>query len=202
MSLLIENPDGATPLTADDIQGLKHPHVQTRGQLNGLEAANILQGQIWLGNIKTITVDDIFSRDFVNELHKKLFGDVWQWAGAFRLREVNIGIEPSHIPTRLHDFLEDAKCWVEYKHYSELELCARIQHGLVFIHPFVNGNGRHSRIMTDVVRVFLLDKPPLKWANANIDDQGIERKAYLETLYAADRGDFSKMITYLQELDN
>ncbi|MCJ8321987.1 MAG: mobile mystery protein B, partial [Colwellia sp.] len=135
--------------------------MQTRAQLNEVEAANILQGQNWISGLKALTFDDIFSRDFVVTLHKNLLGDIWQWAGTFRLRELNIGVDPKNISVDLHNFLEDAKCWVELKHFSDLELSARIQHRLVQIHPFPNGNGRHSRIFTDIVRIFLLNKKPL-----------------------------------------
>ena len=202
LSLLKDDPQGATPLSPDDLLGLKLPHVQTRAQLNEIEAANILQGQNWVSSLKVLTLDYIFSRDFVIALHKNLFGDIWQWAGTFRLRELNIGVEPKNIPIDLHNFLEDAKCWLEFKHFSDLELSARIQHKLVQIHPFVNGNGRHARIFTDIVRVFLLNKKPLRWAKAKLEDMTTERAAYIAGLRKADGGDFSEMVDYLKKLGN
>ena len=202
LSLLKDDPQGATPLSPDDLLGLKLPHVQTRAQLNEIEAANILQGQNWVSSLKVLTLDDIFSRDFVIALHENLFGDIWQWAGTFRLRELNIGVEPKNIPIDLHNFLEDAKCWLEFKHFSDLELSARIQHKLVQIHPFVNGNGRHARIFTDIVRVFLLNKKPLRWAKVKLEDMTTERAAYIAGLRKADGGDFSEMVDYLKKLGN
>ena len=202
LSLLKDDPQGATPLSPDDLLGLKLPHVQTRAQLNEIEAANILQGQNWVSSLKVLTLDDIFSRDFVIALHENLFGDIWQWAGTFRQRELNIGVEPKNIPIDLHNFLEDAKCWLEFKHFSDLELSARIQHKLVQIHPFVNGNGRHARIFTDIVRVFLLNKKPLRWAKAKLEDMTTERAAYIAGLRKADGGDFSEMVDYLKKLGN
>lgn len=202
LSLLKDDPQGATPLSPDDLLGLKLPHVQTRAQLNEIEAANILQGQNWVSSLKVLTLDDIFSRDFVIALHENLFGDIWQWAGTFRLRELNIGVEPKNIPIDLHNFLEDAKCWLEFKHFSDIELSARIQHKLVQIHPFVNGNGRHARIFTDIVRVFLLNKKPLRWAKAKLEDMTTERAAYIAGLRKADGGDFSEMVDYLKKLGN
>lgn len=202
LSLLKDDPQGATPLSPDDLLGLKLPHVQTRAQLNEIEAANILQGQNWVSSLKVLTLDDIFSRDFVIALHENLFGDIWQWAGTFRQRELNIGVEPKNIPIDLHNFLEDAKCWLEFKHFSDLELSARIQHKLVQIHPFVNGNGRHARIFTDIVRVFLLNKKPLRWAKVKLEDMTTERAAYIAGLRKADGGDFSEMVDYLKKLGN
>lgn len=202
MNFLKEDPEGATPLSPDDMLGLKLPHIQNRAQLNEVEAANILQGQNWISSLKPLSLDDIFSREFVVALHKNILGDVWDWAGTFRLREINIGVDPKNIPTDLHNFLEDAKCWLEFKHFSDLELSARIQHHLVKIHPFPNGNGRHSRIYTDIVRVLLLNKRPLRWANAKLEDMSIERAAYINGLRKADDGDFSEMLHYLKELGN
>ena len=199
---LIENPVGATPLSPDDMLGLKHKHVDTREQLNELEAANILQGQMWASKLKKPKLENIFVREFVTNLHKALFGDVWEWAGTFRHRELNIGVEPRNISVDLHNFLQDAKCWVEFKHFDNLELSARIQHRLVEIHPFVNGNGRHSRIFTDIVRVYLLGEKPMKWANARLEKMTEERSSYVSSLKKADGGDFSEFIEYLQRLDN
>jgi Fic-DOC domain mobile mystery protein B len=199
---LIENPEGATPLTPDDMLSLKHKHIDTREQLNELEAANILQGQMWAGQLKNPTPENIFDRIFVADLHKALFGEVWEWAGTFRLRELNIGVEPRNISVDLHNFLEDAKCWIEFKHYDNLEVSARIQHRLVQIHPFVNGNGRHSRIFTDIVRVYLLNEKPMKWANAKLENMTEERSSYIYSLRKADEGDFSEFIEYLKHLGN
>ena len=202
MTALIDTPEGATPLSPDDMLGLKYKHVETRDQLNELEAANILQGQIWASKLKAPTLKSIFDRNFVTNLHIALFGDVWEWAGDFRLRELNIGVEPRNISVDLHNFLEDAKCWIEFNHFEHLELSARIQHRLVQIHPFVNGNGRHSRIFTDIVRVFLLNEKPMKWAHAKLEDMTAERSAYISGLRKADAGDFTQFVEYLRQIGN
>lgn len=102
----------------------------------------------------------------------------------------------------MHNFLEDAKCWIEFKHFDNLELSARIQHRLVQIHPLANGNGRHSRIFTDIVRVFLLKEKPMKWANVKLEDMTMERSSYISGLRAADGGDFSEFVGYLRNLGN
>lgn len=195
-------PEGDTPLDPDDMEGLKHPHVTTREQLNELEQSNILAGQQWVTGISDLTLDSIFSAEFVLALHKNLFGDVWIWAGTTRNKELSIGCDPFQIRPKLHNFLEDAKCWVEFNHFSSLELSARIQHKLVEIHPFPNGNGRHSRIFTDVVRIVLLKEPPLNWAEGNLEKVSEERKAYISCLKEADKGDFSSFVKYLENLGN
>lgn len=200
--MIIDEPEGSTPLDPDDMEGLKYAHVTTREQLNELEQANILAGQMWASHRTDLTVDSIFSTDFVLDLHQNLFGDVWKWAGSTRTRELSIGCDPLQVRVNLGNFLEDAKLWIQYGHYSNLELCARIQHKLVEIHPFPNGNGRHSRIFTDVVRIFLLEEPPLKWAKGDLANVSDERRAYISCLKEADKGNFAPFVEYLESIGN
>ncbi len=77
MSLFVE-PEGATQLNADDVAGLKFDHITTREELNELENANILQGLSWLSTTPKTSMDDILSMAFVEELHQRLLGDVWE----------------------------------------------------------------------------------------------------------------------------
>lgn len=201
MSLLTDNPPGSTPLSPEDLIGLKLPHVQTRGQLNEVEAANILQGQNWLASHSSLILDEIFSREFVLVLHRNLFGDVWSWAGSLRQREVNIGVDPFTIEVVLRNFLEDAKCWIEFNHFNKIDLNARLQHRLVQIHPFPNGNGRHSRIFTNTVTRFILKSKPLIWASMALENASTERDNYITALRKADAGDFSVFEQYLKNLN-
>lgn len=142
-SSLREYPDGATPLEPDEMEGLKYKHVSTRGELDQLEQANVDEGLQWLKKQKK---PDVLTEGFVCNLHIKLFGKVWKWAGSFRRTEKNVGIEPIQITIQLRQLLDDARYWVEHGTYPPMELAARFHHKLVYIHPFPNGNGRHSRI--------------------------------------------------------
>lgn len=199
---IFDEPNGATPLGPDEKAGLLLGHVETRDELNELESANILQGLDWLSALPKQTVDDLLSMRFVEELHHRLFGDVWSWAGSYRHRELNIGCDPTQIRPKLHNLLEDIKCWIEFEHFDSLELSARIQHQLVKIHPFPNGNGRHSRLFTDSIRVMLLGKPLLNWAEGNLDNQTEERNQYITALRQADGGDYTLLIHYLRSRGN
>lgn len=69
MLKIVDEPEGATPLTPDDMQGLRYQHLETRAQLNELEASNILKGQMWANKLKAPTLETIFSRDFITQLH-------------------------------------------------------------------------------------------------------------------------------------
>ncbi len=144
----IEYPAGATPLDPDEMEGLKFRHVTTRSQLDHLEQANIEEGLVWLQRYKDT---EILNEGFARELHKRLFGDVWAWAGTFRKTEKNIGVDPLQIGVQLRMLLDDARFWIDNGTYEPLEAAVRFHHRLVYIHLFANGNGRHARIMADAM---------------------------------------------------
>lgn len=147
MNGIMDEPEGATPLDPDELEGLRQKHITTRGELNELEQANIETGLLWLaGRRQTAILTD----EFLRELHRRLFGDVWRWAGTYRLREKNIGIDPRLISVQVRQLLGNAQYWAENKVYAPLEAAARLHHELVRIHPFPNGNGRHARISADI----------------------------------------------------
>ena len=114
--------EGATPLDLDKMEGLKFKHITTRGELDHLEQANIQEGLQWLARQKT---PDIFTEDFVRQLHQKLLGQVWQWAGTFRQTGKNIGVDPAQIGVQLRGVLDDARYWAEHKTYEPLEAAMR-----------------------------------------------------------------------------
>ena len=145
--MIFDEPDGATPLDPDEIAGLKFDHITTRGELDELEQANITQGLRWLGRRRG---GDVLSGEFFRQLHIRLFGDVWTWAGTYRQREKNIGIVSFQIAVQIRSLLDDARYWVEHATYAPLEAAARFHHRMVQIHPFPNGNGRHARIAADI----------------------------------------------------
>jgi fido (protein-threonine AMPylation protein) len=101
----VQYPEGAPPLDPNELGGLRHKHVTTQGELDQLEQANIESGLRWLGRQRA----DVLSVDFAITLHKRLFGDVWDWAGRFRKTGKNIGIDPVHIAVELRTLIGDAK---------------------------------------------------------------------------------------------
>lgn len=185
---IIEIVDGATPLEPDELAGLKFKHISTRGQLNEIEQANIVQGLMWSKSAKK---DNLFTLNFAMDLHKFLFGEVWDWAGRFRLSEKNIGIDPLQISVSLKNLLDDLYAWIEFETYPPIESLLRFHHKLVKIHPFPNGNGRYSRIYTDVIaeKVFLIQ--PINWGGEDLDKVSKMRKQYIQALRAADGGNLS-----------
>ena len=188
-------PDGATPLDPDEMEGLRFRHISTRGELDQLEQAGITEGMKWLDKQKN---PDVLTEGFVCDLHKRLFGDVWKWAGSFRKTEKNIGIDPYEIPAQLRQLLDDVSYWVENDTYPPKELAARFHHKLVYIHPFQNGNGRHARIMADAVLIRLLDEPAIDWAGGyKLERMNERRDEYIAALRAADGHDFSELLKFV-----
>lgn len=188
-------PDGATPLDPDEAQGLKLRHVTTRGELDELEQANIEQGLVWVSRRRRL---DVFDDAFIRTLHRRLFGEVWAWAGAYRRTEKNIGVDPFSIGTALRSMLLDARSWSEHDVYAPLEAAARFHHRMVQIHPFVNGNGRHARIAADVLLDTVYRHPPVGWASGfDLQADSERRVGYIAALRAADRGDLEPLLRFV-----
>ncbi len=187
--------DGATPLDPDEMEGLRFKHISTRGELDQLEQAGITEGMKWLDKQKN---PDVLTEGFVCDLHKRLFGDVWTWAGSFRKTEKNIGIDPYRIAAQLRQLLDDVSYWVKNDTYPPRELAARFHHKLVYIHPFQNGNGRHARIMADAVLIRLLDEPAIDWAGGyKLERMNERRDKYIAALRAADGHDYSELLKFV-----
>jgi len=189
------NPDGATPLDPDEMEGLKHPHIETRGELDQLEQQNIQDGYKWLTQQRKYK--SFVNEDFIKLLHEKLLGEVWSWAGQFRLTEKNIGVDPIHISVELRNLLDDVSVWLEHGTYEREEFAARLHHRLVKIHLFANGNGRHARIFTDVVLEKEMEVASVNWGADSLSTDGDHRERYINALRAADKNDYELLVEFV-----
>ena len=189
---IFEADDNSTPLTAEEKDGLKLKWITLRSELNEAEARNIAQAQVWLMSNKN---KEFCSDTFLRELHKKMFGDVWKWAGTYRNSERNIGVAPFQIPIKLMQLFDDVKFWIENKTYPNREIAVRLHHKLVQIHPFPNGNGRVSRLMADLV-LEKLEGTKLYWGNTNLVNVSEIRSSYIAALRKADAGDYADLIEF------
>ncbi len=191
----IEHSPSATALEPDEISCLKFSHITTRGELDELEQANITEGLRWLSRRRS---GDILSDDFVCRLHKRQFGEVWDWAGTYRLREKNIGVDPLEISGQLRTLLDDARYWAENGTLEPLEAGVRFHHRMVQIHPFPNGNGRHARIATDIYLSDYFDHAPIEWASGfDLEAASARQEAYMAALRSADAGDFDPLLEFV-----
>lgn len=194
---LWEYPDGATPLDPDEANGLIPGHIVTQGQLNEWEQANILEAEQWLAR-QHFHLNDVMTIEFVIRLHQRMFNKTWHWAGKFRKTDKNIGVDWLTIAVNLKNLLADTRHQIEYNSYSMVELTARFHHRLVCVHPFANGNGRHARMMADIL---LLSQgyDRFSWNRAhNLTSVSPIRERYIAALRAADRFDYSLLIAFIQ----
>ena len=185
-------PDGATPLDPDEAEALIPSHITTVRALNEWEQANIVSARRWALN----TRKDLLSVSGVRELHRRMFDETWRWAGKFRVSDKTIGVPKAMITEAVKNACDDARTWIELSTYDTPELAARLHHRLVHIHPFPNGNGRHARLMTDVV-LHRLGRQPATWGTGDLSGDETLRDRYILALRAADRGEFGRLIAFV-----
>jgi len=187
--------DGQTPLNEEEQNGLLIPSITTREELDEFEQLNIEKAIQWTFG-KKWNAEQLFSEKFVKDLHKRMYGEVWKWAGAFRESEKNLGIKSYLIPTELKVLLDDAIFWVQNDTYSPDELAIRFKHRLVSIHCFSNGNGRHSRLMADLIMEKLFNATFFSWGSSNLVKVTDARKAYINAIKMADKQDLQPLIVF------
>ena len=188
---LFDEPDAATPLTPEERRGLIPTDITFRHELNRAEQVNIARGQDWA----LLRRRNLLTERFATTLHDRMLGDVWRWAGRFRTSERNLGIPHYEIPVAVRNLLADAEAWIQHRSYSPDEIAVRLHHRLVSIHPFPNGNGRHARLMADLL-VMQLGGERFTWGSANLQDVGTVRARYITALKAADDHDMRPLIAF------
>lgn len=194
-----QEPEGATPLTDEDLDGLIPSWVATKGNLNRAEAENILRARAGIQRSQRRPSRWYLEPGGLETLHREMFGNVWRWAGTLRRREANIGIDPYRISAELHNLREDVRAQIgdgENTAYPVVELAVRFHHRLVAIHPFPNGNGRHSRFSAELVLADL-GGSGLTWGGGgDLVNASQLRQDYLAALRLADRGEFGPLIEF------
>lgn len=164
MGLDLQYEDGQTPLDEDEKDGLLISSVTTRGELDEVEQRNIEEAIRWtIERRKRFTTNEILTEQFIKELHQRMISSVWKWAGTFRNSNKNIGVDKYQISTELRKLLDDCKFWIENRMFSEDEIAIRFKHRIVSIHCFANGNGRHSRLMGDIITEKIFGNEVFTW---------------------------------------
>ena len=195
MGLDLDYIPGQTPLDEDEKEGLLIETIATRADLDEFEQQNIEEAVQWVleRSLKSMT---ILTEQFVKKLHQRMYGNVWIWAGDFRKSNKNLGIDKLEIPVALKMLLDDAAFWVENNTYPPNEIAIRFKHRLVSIHCFPNGNGRHSRLMGDIIIDKIFKEPMFSWGAENLIKHGEARSAYLSAVREADNGSYESLITF------
>ena len=186
--------DGNTPLSPEEQDDLI-PDLTTQEELNEWERKNILEAYTWALEPRNLNRQDPFAEAYVRKMHLRMFDQTWKWAGTYRATGKNIGIPHYQIREALAILLGDARYWVEHQTFEPNELAIRFHHRLVWIHPFANGNGRHARLMTDVI-VRKQGRPVFTWGGADIMRAGDFRRSYIDALRAADKNDIRPLLAF------
>ena len=195
MGLDLNYINGQTPLDEDEKEGLILKTITTRKELDEQEQLNIDESKVWLLKTK-LNLDKILNEEFIKQLHSKMFENVWRWAGSFRNSNKNIGVDKFEIPVQVRQLIDNAKYWIENKTFPEEEIAIRFGHRLVQIHLFPNGNGRHSRLIADVLMSKGFNKEEFTWGSTNLSADGTVRASYLNALKIADDRSFSDLIKF------
>jgi len=180
-----------TPLDPDERNELIPTYITLRAELNEAEQIGISEADRWAFARQR----NILDVRFLQTLHRRMFGDIWRWAGTFRTTPRNIGIDAYRIAVELKQLVDDAHFWVENHTYPADEIAVRFHHRLVFIHAFPNGNGRHARLAADLL-IVQLGQQRFTWGSANIAPAAETRKNYVAALQAADRHDYARLLAF------
>jgi Fic-DOC domain mobile mystery protein B len=178
MNDILDSDDAATPLTPDEKQGLIPTHIALRHELNEAEQRGVLAAEQWAFGRKRKTVLD---EGFLQTLHRRMFQDVWRWAGKYRTTPRNIGVEPWRISVDVKTLLDDTRYWID--------------HRLVWVHPFPNGNGRHARLAADLL-ITTLGGGRFTWGRKSLVAPSETRKRYVAALRAADNHDIAPLLDF------
>ena len=195
MGLDLDYINGQTPLDEDEKDGLLIPTIATRAELDEFEQQNIEQAVQWT-LMRSFKTDVVFTEDFIRTVHKRMYGHVWSWAGEFRKTNKNIGVDKWQIPSSLKYLLDDATYWHDNNIYPAEEIAIRFKHRMVSIHCFSNGNGRHSRLMADIIIEKIYKLPVFSWGMGNLSSEGDARTAYLKAVKTADKGDYNLLLDF------
>ena len=190
-----EYPEGATPIDSDEAEGLLLSHITTRSELDRWEQDNIVEALAWTDKTKP---EDVLNEKFIKDLHRRMFGNVWKWAGRFRQSNKNIGGPWHQIPAGLRNLCDDARLWIELKDDSPDEIAVRFHHRLVSVHPFANGNGRHARLMTDLLLENILHCPRFTWGREDLSRAGNARQRYIAALHSADENNYKPLLEFVR----
>jgi len=196
--ITITYPDGATPLDPNETEDLLVDYISTQGELNILEQSNISDAYLWA---EKTNLDDMLTATFLLGLHKRMFNQVWKWAGKQRGTNKNIGVSKERILQELGVILSDAEFWIANETYSPDEIAVRFHHRLVQIHVFPNGNGRHARLITNLL-LKKMGRPGFTWGaetdSTPLEVEGRTRKVYLTALRNADNEDYQELLKFVR----
>jgi len=187
--------NGETPLEDEEKEGIKIKTISSKSELNEFEQQNIEDALAWITR-KNLNQETILSQKFIRQVHHQMFKNVWKWSGKFRKSDKNIGTHHKEISVSLKILCDDTSYWIENKTFEPDEIAIRFKHKLVSIHCFPNGNGRHSRLMADIIIEKVFGEKVFTWGmHSNISSIQL-RETYIKSIRAADQNNFAPLLKF------
>lgn len=198
MGLDLDYSNGQTPLDEGEKEGLLIPTITTREELDEFEQLNIEKAVEYYLLRRKFRMDTILTEKFIFDVHKRMLDDVWKWAGELRKSNKNIRVDKFQISVCLRQLIGNCRYWIENSTFPDEEIAIRFKHELVAIHVFSNGNGRHSRLVGDIVVKHIFGKPIFTWGQKGLMNKSETRDSYIKALREADNGNYKSLLTFSQ----
>lgn len=180
---------GSTPLHPDEAAALTPLAGDLEDKAAVYDAEQAIQDEVEELLVESIvegrlTLADLLDDQFLRDLHPDLYDPIWTWAGQYRTRELSIGIAPEEVAVQLRSSVDSIQ-W-RWEHTDDLtprRLGLLVHAETVRIHPFVDGNGRTTRLLGDLVYLATQDGDVVR----RYDWAAIDKRAYIEALWEYDR---------------
>jgi Fic-DOC domain mobile mystery protein B len=175
--------------------------VLSRAELNLAEAANISDAMSWLFlSRRRLRPEAVTGEEWLKRLHRRMYGQVWAWAGRYRTADRNLGVPYWQIRMDIRDVVADVRAWLADAspvRYGHDECAIRFGYRLVVVYPFPNGNGRWSRLASDAL-IVALGGSRFSWGGGDaLTEPGRVRRDYISALRTADQdGDLGPLISF------
>ncbi|MFW5799699.1 MAG: Fic/DOC family protein [Spirochaetota bacterium] len=161
--------------------------------INYMEAVGIAEAKAYSFKLDQNVKIDV---NLLKDLHRIAFGKLYHWAGKIRKTQTNIGVPPYQILERLKVFLDNLDYRLHFINPADEEevisLLTEVHHIIVYIHPFVNGNGRIARLFTNLISLKLMHPPFEIYVRDNVS-KSKTRENYIKAIKKADEGDYAEL---------
>ncbi|MGB0911459.1 MAG: mobile mystery protein B [Nitrospirales bacterium] len=187
--------------SAEDTSGLILTHLTSSSARNAVEAESISRAydkHIFRARRKN-SASKWLTDNLICKVHADMFADIWNWGGQFRKIQLLVGAAPQDIHDQISLLSRDFLSWNHTSTMPVLELAARLQHRLIYIRPFINGNGRLARLLTDIFFYSRQHHLP-EWPQIQLMTRGNDvRVYYMTAMRQADEGNFTTLMTFIED---
>lgn len=168
--------------------------IRRKREMDALEAVELFKATTWA--IRHYSEDHRFTAADIDLLHRQWFGKVYEWAGEYRQVNISKGgfafAMAAQIPRLMNELEQKILTKFTPCNFTDLEdtveALAVTHCELILIHPFREGNGRVSRLLSTLMALQaglpLLDFSGIK---------GKTRQAYFMAVQASMGNDYEPM---------